>query len=181
MKGRATALGHAIHPMLIVFPLGLLITSLVWDIVRLSTDSSMWGFVAFWTIVAGVIGGLIAAVPGFIDWLAIPRGTRAYSVGIWHMGLNVLVLALFVFSLILRANTPEGYALARWPTFLPGWVGIGVALISGWLGGELVEQMGVSVKSDADLQAPSSLREDGKGIRPGPTPPRQPPSSPPAH
>jgi uncharacterized membrane protein len=179
MKGRATALGHSIHPMLIVFPLGLLSTSLVWDIARLSSGNGMWGFAAFWTIVAGVIGGLVAAIPGFIDWMAIPSGTRAHGVGIWHMGLNVLVLALFVFSLILRANAPLGYTLAAWPNFLPGWIGIGVALVSGWLGGELVEQLGVSVRPDADLQAPSSLHHDGHGPKIGPTPTH--PTIPPAH
>jgi uncharacterized membrane protein len=179
MKGRATVLGHAIHPMLIVFPLGLLATSLVWDICRLSSGNGMWGFTAFWTIVAGVIGGLVAAIPGFIDWMAIPNGTRAHSVGIWHMGLNVLVLALFVFSLILRANAPLGYTLAAWPSFLPGWIGIGVALVSGWLGGELVEQLGVSVRPGADLQAPSSLHHEGEGVTSGPPPTR--PLAPPPH
>jgi len=179
MKGRATALGHAIHPMLIVFPLGLLSTSLVWDIVRLSTGDGMWGFCAFWTIVAGVIGGLLAAIPGFIDWLAIPSGTRASRVGIWHMGLNVLVLALFVVSLILRANAR--YPMAAWPNLLPGWIGIGLALISGWLGGELVEQLGVSVKPGADLQAPSSLHHDGGAIASVPPPPPSRPAPPPLH
>jgi uncharacterized membrane protein len=97
------------------------------------------------------------------------------------MGLNVIVLALFAVTLILRAGAPGGYALADWPRFLPGWVGVVVSLFSAWFGGELVEQLGVSVKPEASLQAPSSLRHDGYPKAPplGP-PPRQPPAPPPA-
>src|SRR5262245_3678907 len=82
MKSRVVVAGHAIHPILVAFPLGLLATSVAWDICRLVTGHPSWGAISFWTILAGVIGALVAAVPGFIDWLGIPRGTRARAVGL---------------------------------------------------------------------------------------------------
>lgn len=177
MRARVVVFGHALHPMLIVFPLGLLATSVVWDIVRLATGNGLWGFVSYWTIVAGIIGGLLAAIPGFVDWMSIPSNTRAHRVGLWHMGLNVVVLALFAFSLVLRAAAPAGYPIADWPRFLPGWAGVVIALFSAWFGGELVEQLGVSVEPDAGLQAPSSLHNDGHPIIPAPSGPQpQPPA-----
>ena len=77
MQSRAKLLGHPLHPILIPFPLGLLITSFIFDIVFLITRTAIFSVVAFWMLTAGVIGGLIAALPGVIDWLAIPHRTRA--------------------------------------------------------------------------------------------------------
>jgi hypothetical protein len=68
------------------------------------------------------------------------------------------VLALFGVSLWLRANTQGGYAYAGVGTFLPAWIGVALALVSGWLGGELVERLGVGVDEEAGVNAPSSLK-----------------------
>lgn len=168
MKSTARIAGHAIHPMLVVFPLGLLATSLVWDICHLATGADRWGIIAFWTIVAGVVGGLVAAVPGFIDWLAIPSRTRAKRVGRTHMILNLIVVGLFVVSLVARGNTDGGYPRAGVATMVWGWLGIGLSLISSWLGGELVETLGISVRDDANPNAPSALAGDARS--PGETP-----------
>ena len=168
MKSRVTVAGHALHPMLITFPLGLLATSVVWDICRLATKDATWGVVSFWTILAGVVGGLLAAIPGFIDWLGIPRNTRARTVGLYHMVLNLAVVGLFVVSLAARWYSTEGYALAGAGPMLWGWIAILLALVSAWLGGELVETLGVGVRDDANMNAPSSLtQEGGRGKRGG--------------
>jgi uncharacterized membrane protein len=148
--------------MLVVFPLGLLATSVAWDICRLATHNATWGVIAFWTIVAGVIGGLLAAVPGFLDWLAIPNDTRAKSVGTLHMILNLVVVGLFVVSLIARSQAPGGYSGAGFAHMVWGWIGVAIALVSAWLGGELVERLGISVHEGANANAPSSLQE-GRG------------------
>lgn len=157
MEARVRVAGHAVHPMLVVFPLGLLATSVAWDICRLATGRPMWGAVAFWTIFAGVIGALLAAVPGFIDWLGIPAGTRAKSVGLIHMVLNLIVVALFIVSLAVRWTDPTGYETAGFGRMIWGWIGVVLALFSGWLGGELVETLGISVRADAGPNAPSPL------------------------
>jgi uncharacterized membrane protein len=158
MKARVTVVGHSVHAMLVAFPLGLLATSLVWDVLRLTTGAFRWGDLAFWTIVAGVVGGLLAAVPGFIDWLGLPAGTRAKNVGRVHMILNLCVLALFTVSLITRASYPGGYDAAGVGQMVWGWVGLGLVNVSAWLGGELVEALGVSVHEGANVNAPSSLQ-----------------------
>jgi uncharacterized membrane protein len=149
--------------MLIVFPLGLLATSVAWDICRLATGHASWGMISFWTIVAGVIGALLAAVPGFIDWLGIPQNTRAKTVGLYHMVLNLIVVGLFVISLIARWNTDTGYATAGFGRMFWGWLGVCIALVSGWLGGELVEQLGIGVHAEASADAPSSLAAARRG------------------
>ena len=81
MRSQARLKSHPIHPMLVVFPLGLLATSVVFDVISLASGDGKWSEMAFWMIAAGVIGGLAAVVFGLIDWLAIPSGTRAKAVG----------------------------------------------------------------------------------------------------
>ena len=153
---RVTVAGHSLHPMLVAFPLGLLITSLVWDIVYLATGNPQWSSFAFWSIVAGLVGGALAAVPGLVDWKAIPPNTRANRIATYHLLLNLGLIALFALSLVLRAN--DGSAATRVLSMIPGWVGIAIGAVSAWLGGELVERLGVGVDDHQGLNAPSSLR-----------------------
>lgn len=156
MQARAKLLGHPVHQSLIAFPLGGLGAGILFDIVGLISGGGRWHDIAYWVMLFGVITGLIAAVFGLIDWLAIPGGTRAKRVGAWHGGGNVLVVALFVLSLLLRwPNTDDPSAFA----ILLGFIGFGLAGITGWLGGELVGRLGVGVHQDAHLDATSSLSQ----------------------
>lgn len=154
MESKAKFLGHPIHPMLIVFPLGLLATAVAFDIVGLSASDAAWFRISFWMIAAGIIGGLLSAVFGLIDWWAIPSGTRAKSIGLWHGAGNVVVVVLFIISWFLRRPAPENPGSAA---FVLGFVAVALALVTGWLGGELVDRLGVGVDDGAHLNAPSSL------------------------
>jgi uncharacterized membrane protein len=171
MESKAKFLGHAIHPMLIVFPLGLLATSLFFDIAYLSTGDGTFGTVSFWMIAAGVCGGLAAAVFGAIDWLAIPSGTRAKAIGLWHGAGNVVVVLLFIASWFLRRPLPEQPGSGA---IVLSFIAVILAAVTGWLGGELVDRLGVGVDDGAHLNAPSSLsgrpasdRETKISSRPG--------------
>ncbi|MEV7040403.1 DUF2231 domain-containing protein [Amycolatopsis sp. NPDC051061] len=155
MESRVKAFGHAVHPMLIVFPFGLLATAVVFDILYLITDGAGFPVAAAYTIAAGIIGGLVAALPGWIDWYAIPAGTRAKRVGLIHGAGNMLLLVLFAVSWLLRANAAD-WIPSAWALVF-GFAGVAIAGVTGWLGGELVECLGVGVDDEAGLQAPSSL------------------------
>src|SRR3954467_8968433 len=98
MESKAKALGHPIHQMLVPFPFGLLATAVIFDIIYLIWGNPTMVTVSYWMIIAGIIGAVIAAPFGLIDFLAIPAGTRAKSVGLLHGGGNVVVLLLFVGS-----------------------------------------------------------------------------------
>jgi uncharacterized membrane protein len=153
----AKLIGHHIHPMLIVFPLGLLATSVIFDGVYVSTKQVVFAETAYWNILAGVIGGLLAAVFGFWDWLTIPAKTRAKSVGALHGGINLVVVLLFVWSWLIRYSEPVHH-LPSLAAVMLSFVALVFALVAGWLGGELVQKLGVGVASDAGPNAPSSLR-----------------------
>jgi uncharacterized membrane protein len=153
MESKARLLGHAVHPLLIVFPLGLLSTAVIFDVINFIRGDVLSGTVSFWMIAAGIVGGLVAAPFGWIDWTAIPRGTRARSVGLVHGLVNTTVVLLFAVSLYLRI---DGVVPPTSAMILSG-IGFVLALIGGWLGGELIERMGIAVHPGANPNAPSSL------------------------
>jgi uncharacterized membrane protein len=156
MESKVKLLGHPIHPMLIAFPFGLLATSLIFDLIALITGNRLWHEMAYWLIAAGIIGGVLAAVFGLLDWAAIPAGTRAKRIGLMHGGGNIVVMALFAVNWFLRSGD------LRNPGSLPivlSVVAAGLALVTGWLGGELVDRLGVGVDQGAHLNAPSSLSD----------------------
>jgi uncharacterized membrane protein len=117
MQSKARLLGHPVHQMLIVFP-GLLATAVIFDVIHIVVERPVTATVSYWIIAAGIIGGLVAAPFGWIDWFYIPRGSRA---------------------LVLSFSGP------------------GLALVTGWLGGELVDRLGIGVDEGANVNAPSSL------------------------
>jgi uncharacterized membrane protein len=155
MESRAKLFGHPIHPMLIVVPLGLFIMAVIADVGWLVSRNQSFAFAAYWNIVVGILGGLAAAVFGLIDWLAIPRGTRAKAIGLWHGIGNVVVVALFGLSWYLRRDDPA--YLPSSLAFLLSASGLVLGAVTGWLGGELVDRLGVGVDDGAHLNAPNSL------------------------
>jgi uncharacterized membrane protein len=154
MESRIKLAGHPVHPMLIVFPLGLLATAVLFDIISLVSGNPQWTLVAYYMIGAGIIGGLAAAVFGWLDWVSIPGGTRAKRVGLWHGAGNVIVVGLFILSWVLRRENPEAPATGA---IVAGLIALGLAVVTAWLGGELVDRLGVGVDEGAHLDSPSSL------------------------
>lgn len=154
MEARAKVLGHPIHQMLIVLPLGTLTGVVIFDLIHLFTGGQQWALVSYWLVPLGVLSGLLAAVFGFADWTKIPRGTRAKRVGAFHGGGNVVVVTLFALSWFLRGGPHSDPGLL--PIML-SLAGGGLSIVTGWLGGELVDRLGVGVDDGAHLDSPSSL------------------------
>lgn len=171
MESKAKAFGHPVHPMLVVFPLGLLATSFFFDLIRIAGGGEGFSTAAFYMIAAGVLGGLAAAVFGLVDFLAIARGTRAKTIGAFHGVANVVVVGLFIVSWGIRYGDP---AASMGGAILLSGAGVLVALVSGWLGGELVDRLGVGVDEGAHLDAPSSLSGRPAGEKWTPPRPLQP-------
>ena len=139
MKTPASIAGHPIHPMLVALPIGLWIFSLVCDLVfAFGGASENWRLVAVYTLAGGIIGALLAAVPGFIDMLSLPWPVKRTA--LIHMTINLTVVALYVVNLWLRLDGAQ-HSTVLWLSL----IGIGLLLISGWLGGKMVYEEGVGV------------------------------------
>jgi uncharacterized membrane protein len=143
MRSRVTLFGHPVHPMLVVLPLALFAVAVLADVAYLVTGDDLFAAVAFANITVGLIGGLLAALAGVVDWLAIPRDTRPRRLGAWHGIGNLVIVLLFAGSWALRFGEP-----AYGPDILPfilGAIGVLLALGTAWLGGELVYRHGIGV------------------------------------
>src|SRR5262249_29360382 len=131
-ESRASIGRHPMHPMLVVFPIGLWGAALAFDVVEMITSHPLWGTLAFWNILGGIVGGLLAAVPGFLDYPGV-KG-REGRIATWHMALNLAAVVLFAVNAFIRLRVS---AESPWPLLL-SIVGVAGVFISGWLGGELV-------------------------------------------
>jgi uncharacterized membrane protein len=141
MASPASIAKHPIHPMLVALPIGLWIFSLVSDVIYLMKwGGPVWNEVALYTMVGGVIGALVAAVPGFVDLLSMKGPAK--KIGIWHMSINLLIVALYALNIWLRTSDSAG---ATPPVWLSG-IAILLLGVSGWLGGEMVFVHGVAVE-----------------------------------
>jgi uncharacterized membrane protein len=150
LESRARIFGHSLHQILIVFPLGLLTTSVGFDLAGLMTRESHWLLTSYEMMVVGVAGGAIAGVAGYVDYRAIPPNTRAKKIGRWHGLSSLVVLLIFALSAWVRTPDPEAFRTAG---FVLSFAGVALAGIAGWLGGELVTRMGVGVIDGAHVDA----------------------------
>ncbi len=139
MKDVARIGNHPIHPMLVALPIGLWIFALVTDIVYRVNGIETWATVTYYAIAGGIIGALLAAIPGFVDILAL-KPSPVKKIAIWHMVINLGAVILFVINLYLRTVMPGATA-----PFVLSIVGILFILVSGWLGGQMVYVHGLAV------------------------------------
>lgn len=143
--------GHPFHPVFVTIPIGAWVASVIFDIVAMLTDTgAVFAEGAYWLIVIGVLGALLAAVFGLMDFLTIPRGTRAFRTGLTHMVLNLVVVVVFVVDVAFR--TGRGYQAPSTTGFVLSIIGLALLGFSGWLGGRLAYHYGVRV-ADEQTQA----------------------------
>ena len=148
MAGPASIGGHPIHPMLIPFPIALWVFSLVADVIYLWRGNPVWkNYIAFYALLAGIIGAALAAVPGLIDWLSL-TDKAVVKIANWHARLNVIALVIFAGSFYLRTTSGASFVGGSYtiPVALSV-LGVVLISISGWLGGEMVFKHGVAVSS----------------------------------
>jgi uncharacterized membrane protein len=143
MQGKATIMGHPIHPMLIPFPIAFFTGALICDIISHWSDNPIWPQMSVILIGFGVIGTLAAAVFGFVDYLTAPMSPEAKTTATWHLLLNVVLLFVFAGAYIVRQPNPTsslGYVLTV--------AGVILLMGSGMLGGHLAYHYRVGVEED---------------------------------
>src|SRR6185436_18347841 len=101
MRTPASIKGHPIHSLLVSIPIGLWVFSLVCDGIAFARNGGFaWERAAFYAVGGGVIGALLAAVPGLVDLFSL-RGPLQ-RIGLWHMAVNLCSVALFSVSFWMR-------------------------------------------------------------------------------
>lgn len=140
MRTPASIAGHPIHPMLVPLAIGLWIFSFVCDLTFvLGSGASLWYTLSFWTMIGGIAGAVIAAIPGTIDMLSLKGSTK--KLALTHMAINLTVVLLYAVNLGMRIG---GDPVAGIPLALTI-VSVALLGVSGWLGGHMVYVHGVGV------------------------------------
>ncbi|HEX6765828.1 MAG TPA: DUF2231 domain-containing protein [Polyangiaceae bacterium] len=153
LYSKIKVLGHPIHPMLVAFPITLFTMTLVSFIVYAVGGDTMWYRLGYWANVSAVIAALVAAIPGFADWIGIPNHLEAKRIGAAHMVLNLVVVAIFAINLGIQASHLNELAPpAALAVLLPA-VGVVTLLVSGYLGWTLVQTHHVGVDLTREQQA----------------------------
>jgi uncharacterized membrane protein len=127
--------------MLIAFPVALYVATVVTLLVHVATGDSFWYRVAMFSNIGGVVMAAVAAVPGLIDLLDLPRHSRARATGLKHAAFNILALAFFTISAVMLYRNADVAA----PLTL-SILGVVSTLAAGWLGWTLVQTHHVGIK-----------------------------------
>lgn len=148
----AQLVGHAIHPLLVSFPISLYAIATASFVTFVINGSAFWFRVGFYASFAGVIAAVIAAVPGVIDYFgSIPKRDPAKKVGAAHLVFNVLSLLLFgaIVFMLWDIFTPSTMRAEAADLHAPMWMsmaGMISTLVAGYLGGSLVQEHHVGIE-----------------------------------
>jgi uncharacterized membrane protein len=139
-------LGHPLHPALVHIPTALWPAALLFDLIsRTRLGGPIPVQIAYYAIFTGLIVALVAAVTGLADWADIKPEKPAKKIGLAHMVLNLTVAALFALNLYLRAQLPASTDSVPLPLIALTLVSLLILLVSGYLGGRMVFNHGISV------------------------------------
>jgi uncharacterized membrane protein len=179
MYTKARIAGHPIHPALIAFPVALYTATVVALIVFAGTSDGFWYRAAMWTNIAGVVMAVVAAIPGLIDLLSLPRRTRARTTGLRHAGFNVLSLVLFVVSAVLLWRSFHGspqadgtFHYAFTAPLVLSIIGLASTMVAGALGWTLVQthHVGIRPTQHGIGRAPSEIDDLDELVQPAQPP-----------
>lgn len=169
MRSRVRVAGHPLHPMLVALPTAVFPLLAVLDVVPrfAAVDDGYWA-AGFWLAVVGLLTGLAAAVPGFVDMRAIPDGTRAHRTGIWHAVVGTGILVAYAASVWTRLTLGADGGTVFLATDV---LGVLLVTVQGFLGGELVykHHLGVNASEEGGQPTPF-VRKEGSPRPAGPTP-----------
>jgi uncharacterized membrane protein len=140
--------GHPLHPALIPIPIGAWFAAAVFDVgSHVADDSAFLVHGAYWLIAIGVLGALAAAMVGFLDFFALPPGTRVQRVALIHMGVNLAATSAFVVDYLLRRSRLDDPHVA-WGLVVLTYGALALLAVGGVLGGELAYRFGVRVADE---------------------------------
>jgi uncharacterized membrane protein len=159
MESKVRIFGHPIHPMVIGYPVAFYTGTLVAFAIYGANADRFWLKAAIAVSIAGAGMAIIAALPGFIDWLlAIPSGSPAKRTGLIHMGLNVVALGLFIVTSIVYARHWNTGAPSASLGIILSAIGVGATILAGFQGWKLVQDHHVGVRGMGETRTAADLR-----------------------
>lgn len=143
MRSAAHFKGHPIHPALIPFPFAFLWGAFAFDAGARLLANHSFAVTGKHLAIAGVLTALVAAVPGFVDYLrVVPPESSGRARATKHMSLNLTAVGTFAVALLLRGDDPTSPGIVA--LLLEG-TGVTLLTVGAWMGGTLVSRNQISV------------------------------------
>ena len=137
MESRLSIAGQAVHPVLVMFPLGLFTMAVLFDAGNVLGGPAILGALAFWNIVAGLVGGVLVVLAGAIDAMVV-RDVRAKRIGVLRNLIHMGVLVLFAVIMMLRMQSPD--RVAGGGLLIVELIALVAAFVGAWYGAELANR-----------------------------------------
>lgn len=137
---------YPLHPMLVHFPIALLVTSVLFDVIGSFVQRESFRDGALALLVLGLLGGVAAAIAGEGAEEAAEKAGIAESLLETHETLACITLGLFGILLLWRLfhrNTFTRPTVVAY--FFVAAIGLGTLSVTGHLGGALVYEHGAGV------------------------------------
>ena len=142
MRSKAHIKSHPLHPILVALPIAFFLGAFVFDVLFVFTDQTSFWQTGYYLAIAGIVGALMAAVPGAIDYFySVPPKSSAKKRATQHAVINLINVGIFIFSVYYRQKENSNSFVVL------GAEGVGIILMSiaGWMGGTLVHRNQISV------------------------------------
>jgi nitrite reductase/ring-hydroxylating ferredoxin subunit/uncharacterized membrane protein len=163
MRSKASFRGHPIHPALIPFPFAFLYGAFVFDVAGRWNGREPWWTTGGYLGLVGIAAALIAAVPGFVDYLAtVPPKSSGKQRATKHMLANLAAVTLFAVAWAIRGHAAAPPATS---VLILEAIGIGLLTAGGWMGGVLVNRNQIGV--DHRYAGAGKWKEESIHFRPG--------------
>jgi uncharacterized membrane protein len=158
MKSKAAIGNHPIHPALVTIPIGAFVLAFIGDIATSEVKTQFWYSFALCCLGIGILGALLAAIFGFIDYFSVPMTPQVKKLATSHMVLNLTAVALYIGSFSLRMNN-AAFLTGRWTLVIALEVlGLLILASSGWIGGQMAYVHRVGVLENTERETPSTRR-----------------------
>jgi uncharacterized membrane protein/nitrite reductase/ring-hydroxylating ferredoxin subunit len=145
MKSKVNIQSHPLHPILIPFPIAFFTGTLLCHVTGWWLNRADLLTTAYYLNIGGIVFALLAAIPGFIDFLyTVPPKSSGKKRAAKHGMINVIMLLCFIIAFFYRSReTSNQLFLASLEI-----IGVSLMIIAGWLGGTLVyrNQIGVDIR-----------------------------------
>jgi len=139
-------LGHPLHGFLVHLPVALWPAALAFDLLtRAGIGGNAFVQTSFYAIGLGLASALLAIPTGLADWLDVKRENPAWKLGLYHLILNSILTGAALINLGLRINTFQTSASVALVPLSLSFLCTVLLLVSGYLGGRLVYNYGISV------------------------------------
>ncbi|GID93785.1 hypothetical protein Adi01nite_31970 [Amorphoplanes digitatis] len=156
MHSRLRVADNAVQPLLLMFPLGLLANAVIFDVATMLGAPRMIATLAFWNIIAGLAGGVLAISVAVID-ITPARPGRAARAGTIGVLLDLCVLIVFAVIALIRLRSPDrGTDAGLLPVEV---LGLAAAGIGTWFAGRLGPRRPVGrTATDGGVRVPGPRR-----------------------